>query len=50
MFSRGNKSFIRKFMTKQGQTIFKPALASEIFSEDDFVNTVEEPVSDYNRM
>ena len=38
-----DKSFIRKFMTKQGQTIFKPALASEIFSEDDFVkNAVEE--------
>ena len=32
-----DKSFIRKFMTKQGQTIFKPALASEIFSKDDFV-------------
>ena len=38
-----DKSFIRKFMTKQGQTIFKPALASEIFSEDDFVkNAVKE--------
>ena len=33
-----DKSFIRKFMTKQGQTIFKPALASEIFSKDDFIN------------
>ena len=32
-----DKSFIRKFMTKQGQSIFKPALASEIFSKDDFV-------------
>ena len=32
-----DKSFIRKFMTKHGQTIFKPALASEIFSKDDFV-------------
>ena len=33
-----DKSFIKKFMTKQGQTIFKPALASEIFSKDDFIN------------
>ena len=30
-------------MTKQGQTIFKPALAKEIFSEEDFVkNAVKE--------
>ena len=32
-----DKSFINKFMTKSGQTIFKPALAKEIFSEEDFV-------------
>ena len=36
-----DKSFIRKFMTKQGQTIFKPALASEIFSKDDFVKNAD---------
>ena len=27
----------KKFMTKSGQTIFKPALAQDIFSSDDFV-------------
>ena len=32
-----DKSFIEKFMTKSGQTIFKPALAEEIFSKEDFV-------------
>ena len=32
-----DKSFIKKFMTKSGQSIFKPALAEEIFSKDDFV-------------
>ena len=32
-----DKEFISKFMTKSGQTIFKPALASEIFSKEDFV-------------
>ena len=26
-----DKSFIKKFMTKSGQSIFKPALAEEIF-------------------
>ena len=36
-----DKSFIRKFMTKQGQTIFKPALASGIFSKDDFVENAD---------
>jgi len=25
-------------MTKSGQTIFKPALAKDIFSKDDFIN------------
>ena len=31
-----DKEFIKKYMTKSGQTIFKPALAKDIFSEDDF--------------
>ena len=30
-----DKEFINKFMTKQGQSIFKPAEASEIFSSED---------------
>ncbi len=30
-------SFIKKFMTKQGQTIFKPALAKEIFKAEDYI-------------
>ena len=33
-----DKKFINKFMTKSGQSIFKPALAEDIFSEDDFVD------------
>ena len=33
-----DKEFISKFMTKSGQSIFKPAEASEIFSKEDFVN------------
>ena len=32
-----DKEFIKNFMTKSGQTIFKPALAKDIFSKDDFV-------------
>ena len=32
-----DKSFINKFMTKQGQSIFKPALAKDIFSKEDFI-------------
>ena len=32
-----DKEFIKKFMTKSGQTIFKPALAKDIFSSDDFI-------------
>ena len=28
---------IKNFMTKSGQTIFKPALAKDIFSKEDFV-------------
>ena len=32
-----DKNFIEKFMTKSGQSIFKPALAKDIFSKDDFV-------------
>ena len=33
-----DKEFIKNFMTKSGQTIFKPALAKDIFSKEDFVN------------
>ena len=33
-----DKTFINKFMTKSGQSIFKLALAKDIFSKDDFVN------------
>jgi len=33
-----DKEFIKKFMTRNGQTIFKPALAKDIFSKKDFVN------------
>ena len=32
-----DKEFINKFMTKSGQTIFKPALAKDIFKKEDFV-------------
>jgi MoaA/NifB/PqqE/SkfB family radical SAM enzyme len=32
-----DKEFIRKFMTKQGQSIFKPADANEIFKKEDFI-------------
>tara|TARA_B110000211_G_C14088281_1_gene557698 strand:+ start:2751 stop:3812 length:1062 start_codon:yes stop_codon:yes gene_type:complete len=32
-----DKSFIKNFMTKSGQSIFNPALASDIFEESDFV-------------
>jgi len=32
-----DKSFIKNFMTKSGQSIFKPALAKDIFKESDFV-------------
>ena len=28
---------IKEFMTKSGQTIFKPALAKDIFSQKDFI-------------
>ncbi len=33
-----DKEFIKKFMAKSGQTIFKPALAKDIFSKEDFIN------------
>jgi AdoMet-dependent heme synthase len=33
-----DKEFISKFMTKKGQTIFKPADADEIFSKEDLVS------------
>ena len=32
-----DKSFINNFMTKSGQTIFKPALAKDIFTKEDFI-------------
>ena len=32
-----DKSFISKFMTKSGQSIFKPALAKDIFPKEDFI-------------
>ena len=32
-----DKVFINKFMTKSGQTIFKPALAQDIFPKEDFI-------------
>ena len=32
-----DKNFIKNYMTKSGQSIFKPALAEEIFSKEDFV-------------
>tara|TARA_B100000965_G_scaffold406763_1_gene448222 strand:- start:4478 stop:5536 length:1059 start_codon:yes stop_codon:yes gene_type:complete len=32
-----DKDFINKFMTKGGQSIFKPALAKDIFNKDDFI-------------
>ena len=32
-----DKSFIKNFMTKQGQTIFSPADAKEIFPKEDIV-------------
>ena len=32
-----DKDFIKNFMTKSGQSIFKPALAEEIFSKEDYV-------------
>lgn len=32
-----DKNFINKFMVKDGQSIFKPALSKDIFSEEDFV-------------
>ena len=31
-----DKSFIQKFMTKEGQTIFNPSEAKDIFSPSDF--------------
>ena len=33
-----DKDFINKFMKHSGQSIFKPALASEIFKKEDFIN------------
>ena len=36
-----DKNFINKFMTGEGQTIFKPALAKDIFEKDDYVKNVK---------
>jgi len=36
-----DKEFISKFMTKSGQSIFKPALAKDIFNKEDFIKTIE---------
>ena len=33
-----DKDFISKFMTKDGQTIFNPAISTEIFNKEDFIN------------
>ena len=35
MFAGEDKEFISKFMTKQGQSIFKPAEAKNLFSKDE---------------
>ena len=32
-----DKEFIKKFMSRDGQTIFNPALAEDIFSKEDFI-------------
>jgi len=32
-----DKNFVSKFMTKSGQSIFKPALAKDIFSEKEYI-------------
>ena len=33
-----DKNFIKNFMTGEGQTIFNPAKAEDIFQESDFVS------------
>ena len=33
-----NKEFVSKFMSKAGQSIFKPAIPSEVFPESDFLD------------
>ena len=33
-----DKDFINRFMTKDGQTIFNPAISTEIFNKEDFIN------------
>ena len=42
-----DKEFINKFMTKSGQTIFKPALAKDIFSKEDFVKVLLNLINNY---
>jgi hypothetical protein len=37
LFAGEDKNFINKFMTKSGQSIFKPALAEEIFEKSDYL-------------
>ena len=34
-----DKDFVKKFMSKEGTTIFKPALADDIFGPEDFVKS-----------
>ena len=36
-----DKDFAGKFLSKKGQTIFKPALPENIFSEEEYVYTSE---------
>ena len=37
-----NTEFIKKYMSFDGQSIFNPALASEIFSEEDIIDVSKE--------
>ena len=34
-----DKDFVKRFMSKEGTTIFKPALADDIFGPEDFVKS-----------
>ncbi len=37
-----DKDFVNKFMSNEGTTIFKPSLAQDIFTEDDYVDVAAE--------
>ncbi len=37
-----DKDFVNKFLSKEGTTIFKPSLAQDIFTEDDYVDVAAE--------